>query len=98
MTLNCRFVKTKESSILLCADTELLGKKITENGLEIEFKASTYGEKTSKEKLSKMLKDADNINLFGKESTAIAVKEKIAKAQDIKKILGVAHLQVYRFR
>ena len=74
-----------------------MGKKLSENGLEVEISKKTFGEKkTSKTQLSKMIKNSNCTNLFGKESVGIAINEGLANEKDVKVIAGVPHLQIYR--
>ncbi len=92
-----KFIKTKEFSILFCCDEELVGKTFKENGVELEVRKETYfGEKINEKELLKRLKEANNINLFGKESTLIALKKGFASEKSLISMQGVPHLQIYK--
>lgn len=83
--------------LLFCADSNLVGKTLKENGIEIQIKKETFKEKkTSPTQLVKLLTKATNINLIGNKCVKIAVKKGLALEKDIKKIQGIAHLQIYK--
>lgn len=83
--------------MLFCADDSLLGKTISEKETHIEIRKESFGgKKVGKKELAGLLKKADSINIFGTECTGVALREGIAKKNDVIEIAGVRHLQVYR--
>ena len=92
-----RFLQANGFSLLFCADEEVIGKKLHEKGIEVEIKKESFGQKkVSENELSLLMKKANSINIFGKKTAAVAIKGGIAKKEDIRKISGVWHLQVFK--
>ncbi|MBU2100812.1 DUF424 family protein [Candidatus Micrarchaeota archaeon] len=85
----------QNQKILAVCDKELIGKILDK---ETEFKARKefYGEKEiKKEKLRKLFRETDSVNLLGEKSVSVALKEKIAGKENIIRINNVPHIQVY---
>lgn len=99
MTLYCKLIQSTDFSILLCADKDIIGKTLSENGLEVEIKKEAYvGKKTSKKELAELLKNTGNVNLFGQKCVQAAIEAGFASEKMVKKIQGVPHLQIYHLR
>lgn len=83
--------------MLFCCDEDLAGKTIKGENIEVEIKKEIYcDKKTDKKGLAELFREANSINIFGKESVSVAVEEGFAKEEDAKKIGGVPHLQIIR--
>jgi len=84
-------------TLLACADNDLIGKKLKEKEIEVTISESFYKDFPCDEiKLKKLLKEANSINLFGNKCVKIALEEGIISKEDIIKINGYSHAQIYR--
>ncbi|MFH1663784.1 MAG: DUF424 family protein [archaeon] len=85
----------REQKILAACDSELSGK-ILDKKTGFTVKPEFYGkEKIDEKKLIQLIKKADSVNLVGKKSVGVALKEKIAEEKNVIKINKVPHLQIY---
>ncbi len=83
--------------MLACADSKLIGKTFKDKKIEVTISESFYNGKELAEKgLIKLLKETTNVNLFGDECINIALKIGFIKKDDIIRINGVAHVQIYK--
>ena len=90
--------ETKDYSLLACCDKELIGKTLKEKDIEISVNKRFYKEKEVNEiELKKLLKKANNINLLGKKCVKVALTEGFINKNNIIKISGVPHVQIYKF-
>ncbi|HLD58080.1 MAG TPA: DUF424 family protein [archaeon] len=84
--------------VLAVCDRELLGKTLKRGELEFKVSESFYGNKGITEaKLKKLLHEFGNINLVGKKSVGIALKERLLSEKNIIDISGVPHAQIFQF-
>ena len=90
--------KGKSVIVALC-DRELIGKEYCEGELVLDLKAyaSFYkGNAVDEEEAVLALREATSINLVGKKSVGLAKKLGLAGKDEIRKICGIPHVQVYR--
>ncbi|MEK6957996.1 MAG: DUF424 family protein [archaeon] len=88
----CDTYSTQGNFVVACCDKELLGKNLKEGNYDVTIKESFYkGKLTSEKKLAKLLKQANNINLFGSKAVGVALKQGFLSERDIIKIAGVLH-------
>ncbi len=78
--------------IVACCDSELLGKTLNKDGLELKVSEAFYGnvEVTPKQAVE-LFKDADSINLIGQKSVFLALESGLIVHEDVKKVAGVEH-------
>ncbi|MDD5253565.1 MAG: DUF424 family protein [Candidatus Nanoarchaeia archaeon] len=82
--------------ILAACDSVLLGKKLKENNLELEVSEKFYkGKEVSEKELINLLQDCDSANFVGEETINILIKHKIVKPEDIMRINGIPHIQIF---
>ncbi|MCK4730212.1 MAG: DUF424 family protein [Candidatus Aenigmarchaeota archaeon] len=87
---------SREKLLAVC-DKELLGEKLKFEETEFEVKKSFYFEKIAMEKeIEKMLDKAKTINLIGNKIIEIAVKMKLIGNDNVMKIEGISHIQIYK--
>jgi hypothetical protein len=86
-----RFWIKDHGLVLAMCDEELLGKQIGEIVINPNF---YKGELVGKEKLQEKLKNAKNINIFGKNSIKVAIELKMAEKDNCMMVGGVPHLNV----
>lgn len=87
----------KGSEIIAICDANLIGKKIEGRDRCIEASKRFYkGEKKSEKEIVEIMKQAENLNLLGKKTVSLALKNKIIKREGIIKIKDVPHAQMYQ--
>lgn len=94
------YVKIHKGSgeVIAVCDEDLIGKKFSEGKLCLDVKEDFYkGELVDEDKCKEILKNAANLNIVGKNSIGIALKEKIIDESSIIKIKEVPHAQIYSF-
>jgi uncharacterized protein len=88
-------VKFNEGVVAM-ADSDLIGKEFEEGEKYLKVSERFYkGEEETREEIIKVMKNASNINIVGKEVVEIALEEGFIKKEDIIKIQGVPHAQIY---
>ena len=84
--------KTEQNEVVAVCDADLIGKSFSEKNLKLDITEKFYkGKITSKEEIIKILKDAENINIVGKESIKLAVDAGIIEKNNIIKIKKIPH-------
>lgn len=85
-----------ENEILLAAcDVELLGKKFSQDELEIEVKKDFYGgEIRDIEELKREIEKATIVNLLGNKVVDFAIKNNFIDKKNVLKIANVKHAQI----
>ena len=88
-------IKGDRTVVAIC-DEDLIGKKLEDKNTCLEVTERFYkGEKKTEKEVEKILQEATNINIIGKESIAFAIKQGIFTKDSIKKIKGIPHAQLY---
>lgn len=83
-------------NVVACCDAELVGKVFEEGKLFLDVSKGFYGEEYFEEEdVIKVLKDAKNLNLVGEKIIALALREGFINEEDVIRIQGVPHVQVY---
>jgi hypothetical protein len=84
-------------SVLACCDRELRGKTIAQGAIHFEISEEFYGnEKINEKALAELLKQNTNINLVGNKAVGVALREGIISANDIIRICGIPHVQIFK--
>lgn len=88
-------VHKKDGKIIAAVcDTELLGKKFEEGELQLDLTGDFYkGEEKNSDDASDMIRNADHVNLVGKESVKLGIQEGIIEEQNVKTIQGIPYAQ-----
>lgn len=82
--------------VVAICDKELIGQTLEEGNLSLTITERFYkGEEKSKEEIKKLLKTANNLNLVGKKTIKLAINSGIVSKENIIKIKGVPHAQIY---
>lgn len=83
--------------VLACCDEELIGKELSEGKLNLKVKEGFYKEKqVGIEELKELLKDAVSVNLLGEKAVKLALEQGLAKENNVKRIQGVPHVQIFK--
>ena len=84
--------------ILAVCDSDLLGKSYTEGKKQLDLKSSFYkGEETKEKEIEELMKQACMINLVGKKSVDLALKNKYIGKESVIFIAKIPHVQVLMF-
>ena len=86
---------TRNSRLLLAVcDTNLKGKKIEDDKICLDLSSEFYdGKEMTEKEILPLLKQANIINLVGKNSVEMGIKAKIIDENSILKIKGIPHAQ-----
>jgi len=80
--------------IAAVCDTELLGKKFEEGKLQLDLTGDFYkGEEKDSSEAGDLIRNADHVNLIGKESVKLGIQKGIIDEQNVKIVDGVPHAQ-----
>ena len=97
MPFSVRVNNYQNNSMLNICDAELLGKKITQDKLDMNISKSYYGEKlVEKEEAEHLLKNSSIINMVGKETVSLSIELGIGTENGNKLISGVPFLIIYK--
>jgi uncharacterized protein len=89
--------KSKDRNIIAVCDEELIGKSFSEGNLVLDINERFYkGERLNPKHTLELIKDALNLNIVGDKSIALALKNNIIEKENIIKIEGIPHTQVYQ--
>ena len=97
MQFSVRVSDYQKNTVLNICDSELLGKKIIQDELNIHISESYYGEKlVEKEEAKSLLKNSSIINMVGKETVSLSIELGIGSKNGIKTISGIPFLIVFK--
>ena len=97
MPFSVRVTNYQNNNMLNICDADLLGKKITQDELDMNISKNYYGEKLiEKEEATSLLKNSSIINMVGKETISLSIKLGIGSENGVKTISGVPFLIVYK--
>jgi len=93
----CKTYSVDNNTVLACCDKEVLGKNLKEGNYDVHIKEDFYkGEEINEKKLAELLQKSNNINLFGKKSVGVALKQGLLSEKDVIKIDGIEHAIIMR--
>jgi len=97
MQFSIRLTGYQENTMLNICDVDLVGKKISENNLQVDISKNYYGKEiVEKNEAENLLKNSSIINMVGKEIISLSMNLGIGSEKGIKKISGVPFLIVYK--
>ena len=97
MQFSVRTSNHQKNSMLNICDAKLLGKKITQDELNMHISESCYGEKlVEQEEAKSLLKNSSIINMVGKEIVSLSIELGIGSENGIKTISGIPFLIVFK--
>ena len=89
------YVKFHENVVAIC-DKELVGKVFEDEKRCLNVNGRFYkGELMNKTEVLDIMRNAVNLNLVGKETISLALKEDLINKEEIILIAGIPHGQVY---
>ena len=96
MQFSVRVTEYQKNIMLNICDAELLGKKITQDELNIHISESYYGERfIEKKEATDLLKQSSIINMAGKETVSLSIELGVGSENGIKTISGIPFLIVF---
>ncbi|KAF6246227.1 MAG: DUF424 family protein [Nitrosopumilus sp.] len=96
MKFSVRVTEYQKNMMLNICDAELLGKKITQDELNMHISESYYGERfVEKEEAQDLLKQSSIINMVGKETISLSIELGVGSENGIKTISGIPFLIVF---
>jgi len=96
MQFSVRVTEYQKNMMLNICDAELLGKKITQDELNIHISESYYGERfIEKKEATDLLKQSSIINMVGKETVSLSIELGVGSENGIKTISGIPFLIVF---
>jgi len=97
MQFSVRVSNYQKNSILNICDIELLGKKISQDELNMNISQSYYGEKlVDKEEAKSLLQNSSIINMVGKNTVSLSIELGIGSESGIKTISDIPFLIVFK--
>ena len=96
MQFSVRVTEYQKNMMLNICDAELLGKKITQDELNIHVSESYYGGRfVEKKEATDLLKQSYIINMVGKETVSLSIELGVGSENGIKTISGIPFLIVF---
>lgn len=87
---------SNDRTIIAICDEDLIGKKFSQKNLILDITERFYkGEIMSDERVSELMKSGTNLNIVGKKSINLAIKNEIIEPANIIKIDNIPHAQVF---
>lgn len=81
--------------IVTVVDSNLLGKKIIENDLQLDLTSDFYkGEEKTEEEIEKLMLRSYIVHLVGKESISWGIKNEIVEKENVLIIKNIPHTEV----
>ncbi len=97
MQFSVRVSDYQKNTMLNICDSELLGKKIIQDGLNMHISQSYYGEKLIEtEEAKSLLQNSTIINMVGKETVSLSIELGIGSENGIKTISGIPFLIIFK--
>jgi len=97
MQFSVKVSNYQKNSMLNICDVELLGKKISQDELNMNISQSYYGEKlVDKEEAKSLLQNSSIINMVGKNTVSLSIELGIGSESGIKTISDVPFLLVFK--
>ncbi|MBU1245998.1 MAG: DUF424 family protein [Nanoarchaeota archaeon] len=88
-------IKGDRTVVAIC-DKDLIGKTLEDKKQCIEITERFYkGEKKTEKEVAVILQEATNINIIGKKSIALAIKQGVLDKEAVRKIKRIPHAQIY---
>lgn len=85
----------KDGKILVAvADNDLLGKRFEEGVLQLDLTGDFYkGAEKTAEEIGDLMRNADLVNLVGKEAVKLGLAEEVIEEQAIRRVQGIPFAQ-----
>ena len=95
MNMQVKIHKAEGRKIISLCDEDLIGKKFEQDDLQLDVSEYFYkGENLSKEKILEEIKDANSLNIVGKNSIQFALENNLIQKEKIITIKNIPHIIV----
>ena len=85
---------TKYRDVVAICDKDLIGKKFSENNLELNISERFYkGNNLDDEEVIIIMKNSEALNIVGKKSVELAIKNNIVSKNQVITIQGIPYAQ-----
>lgn len=85
---------SENGTVVAVCDSDLIGKKFEEGNLQLDLTSDFYkGQEKSEKEIGDLLRNAYIINVVGKKSVELAIKEKVIDESSVKKIANIHYSQ-----
>jgi len=82
--------------LVAVCDRALIGRSFEDGEISVEITERFYkGEIASRSEVISVLRDAQNINLFGERAVACAIESGIIGEEAITRVAGIPHAQIF---
>ena len=86
--------KKENRTIVSVCDKELLGQLLEENGKQLDLRGDFYkGEERNAQEIGDIMRNADGVNLVGKEAVELGLSEGVIEKEHVLTIKDVPHAQ-----
>jgi hypothetical protein len=89
-------VHTNRDGRILVAvvDSDLIGRRFEEGEMQLDLSSDFYtGKEMSPEETGDLIRNADMVNLVGKEAIALGIQEQVINPTNVKTLKGVPFAQ-----
>ena len=87
--------RSENDTVLAVADSDIVGKKFSRGGLEINVSREFYSESEASESvLIELMQDVTIVNAIGERAIAMLVKNKLVDKADVANVCGLPHAQI----
>ena len=88
--------KSQDKEIVAVCDEELINKKFEDKDFRLDVSEEFYkGKKMDEDKILDIMKKAETLNIVGKRSINLALKNGIIIKENVIKIKGIPHAQLF---
>jgi hypothetical protein len=86
--------KKEDRTIVAVCDSDLAGRKFTEGDRQLDLTNDFYkGEERDEKEVGDLIRNADIVNLVGKEAVKLGLQEEVITQDHIITIAGIPHAQ-----
>lgn len=80
--------------VVAICDKDILGKVFVQDEMQLDLSSLFYhGKKSSIEQTIEVMKAADDLNLVGVKTIALAIEQKVIIEENVRKIAGIPYAQ-----
>jgi len=96
--LSVRSMSWKDTTLINICDVDLIGRTLNEGKLKMHISRDYFGgQVVDGSEALRMMKTSSIVNLAGEKAVEIALANKLAVEQAVRRIEGVPFLMIYKF-
>ncbi|MBD3304704.1 DUF424 family protein [Candidatus Woesearchaeota archaeon] len=86
--------KKDEKTVVAVCDSDLLGKRLEQGDLQLDLTSDFYkGEEMDEKEAGDLIRNADIVNLVGRNSVKLGIQEGIIEEDKILEVDGIPHAE-----